>query len=722
MASIDLAKYIATIEADTSGLSKGLDSADGLIQNKIGGMINWSKVAIAGMVTGVVASVGVTIKKGLDSFIEFENEMNTVYTLLPDITAESMSKMEQQVKDLSNEMGILPDEIIPALYQSLSASVPEENVFDFLEVAQKGAIAGMSSTETSVDALVAVINSYRMEADEAEDVSDILFTTIKNGITSMDELGHSLSNVTPVASDLGVSFGDVGAQLATITSGGTPTAQATTQMRQGLLELSKEGTKTSELFKELSGKSFRDFIAEGGNVNEALALMEQHAKDNDLSISDLFGSVQAGQWALQLTGENAEVFAENLENMANSAGATQQAYETMDNGIGRSFEKIKVAMSNMVLELGERLAPVVASAVDYIIEIMPTIQNVVETVFSVIGDVISVFVNIIDWLVENIKQFVVDNEELFTSVWETIEFTFNAIVEIIEIAIEIITKIWDTFGEYITKNITIVWDTISKVFKNALNIIKGILDVAIGLFTGDWERMGKGLEKIAKNLWEAIKTIFQNAFKLIENIMQTAISTLTGIAKSIMEGIFNAFKTVWNGITNWISNVFSALARTITNFGSTFYNAGRDIFNSVWDGLKDIWRSISSWVSDKVSWIADKLAFWRKSEKEMSSSSVSTSTPSYDVGTPFVPADGLAYLHKGEAVIPAQYNPFTTTNNAFGGNTININEGDIKLEVKGNLDKEILPEVRKMIDQAKNYSMNRLVNELNKNGIRPVTV
>lgn len=30
--------------------------------------------------------------------------------------------------------------------------------------------------------------------------------------------------------------------------------------------------------------------------------------------------------------------------------------------------------------------------------------------------------------------------------------------------------------------------------------------------------------------------------------------------------------------------------------------------------------------------------------------------PSYDVGTPYVPSDGPAYLHKGEAVVPAEFN------------------------------------------------------------------
>ena len=30
--------------------------------------------------------------------------------------------------------------------------------------------------------------------------------------------------------------------------------------------------------------------------------------------------------------------------------------------------------------------------------------------------------------------------------------------------------------------------------------------------------------------------------------------------------------------------------------------------------------------------------------------------PQYEQGTPFVPNDGLAFLHRGEAVIPSQYN------------------------------------------------------------------
>lgn len=724
---IDLASYVARIETDTSGLNTGLDSADGLLKSKVGGMVNWSKVAIGGLVAGVVAGIGVTIKKGIDSFIEFEEQMNSVYTLLPDITQGAMSQMEQQVKDLSKEMGILPNEIIPALYESLSAGVSEDNVFNFLEVAQKGAIAGVTETSTMVDGLTSILNAYQLEATEAGKISDIMFQTIKFGKTSADELANSLYNVIPTASSLGVSFEEVGAGLATITAQGTPTSVATTQMRQMFVELSKESAKTSQLFRELSGQSFKEFISSGGSVQEALQMLEQYAKDNNIAINDLFGSVEAGNAALQLTGGSTELFARNLGEMANSAGATEMAFDTMDQGIGRSIEKIKVGMSGTILDLGEKLSPAVAKATDYILEAMPTISNIVETTFNIIGDVVGGFVVVVDWLVENIKQFVSDNEALFTSVADTIKLVFDGIIEFANAFIELFKTIWDKYGEDIVAFAKKHWDSIKTTIDGVLKVITGIIQAFTALLSGDWKKFGEALKTIIDGAWKAIKGIFDNYINLVSGVMNGAIRILSDIARTIMEGIWNAFKWVWDSITRWISDAFDAVGRAISNFGRSFYNAGRDIFSSLWDGLKDIWSNLSSWVSDKVEWIANKLAFWKKSEREMDtgSSSFSRGTssyrniPQYAVGTPFVPSDQLAFLHKGEAVIPAKYNPYNGGSGVGGGNVLTIEQGDIHFTVQGSMDETILPKVERMIRREIYRATEEKVRGLKARGIFP---
>src|SRR5207302_1808515 len=140
--------------------------------------------------------------------------------------------------------------------------------------------------------------------------------------TTFNELSTSLFNVTPVAASLGVSFGDVTAALAAMTAQGVPTSVATTQLRQLLAELSKEGQVAAKNFEQLAGKSFRQFIAEGGNVQQALQLMERGAKASGVGINDLFGSVEAGGAALALTGKGTQVFTSNLKEMGQAAGAT----------------------------------------------------------------------------------------------------------------------------------------------------------------------------------------------------------------------------------------------------------------------------------------------------------------------------------------------------------------------------------------------------------------
>lgn len=697
---IDLATYSANFELDDSGLKTGLANADKTLKNESTKFGKWFKVGLAGTMAAVTAAIGAEIKKSAESFMDFQNGMNQVFTLLPDISEQAMGEMGDQVKQLSKDMGVLPDEVIPALYQSLSASVPEDNVFEFLETAQKGAIAGITETETVVDGLTTVLNSYHMEATEADKISDILFTTIKYGKTSMEELSGSMSQVTPIASTLGVDFEDIGAALATMTAQGANTATSATQLRQMFAELSKEGTKTSDTFKEIAGKSFKDFIAEGHNVSDALQLMEGYAKANGLEINDLFGSIQAGQAALMLTGESAEMFANNLDNMSNSAGATDQAFGTMENSVARNIDKIKANMEIMREELGESLAPVLANVTDYIVEAMPTIQNIIQVTFDVVGDVISVFVDVLDWLTDNIQNLVANNEESFTEMKDTISNIFAEMKEIIQTFVDIAKSIWDKYGENLLAITQNIWNAIKDVFQGVLKIIEGILMVFGGLLTGDWEQTLEGLKIIASGAWQAIKSIFTNGVEIIKNIVSMAGTALKNIATTVMDLMWQGFKFVWDKITGWFGDVFSSLFNWFGGLGSKFTNIGRDMLNWVWDGMKGIWTSITNWVSNTVNWLADKLAFWRRSKTEMEQpvAPKGSKLPSYDIGTKFVPSDQIALIHKGEAIIPAKYNPFNPNNNSTKTRTKveKVEKGD-KYDI--HIDKVVTDDARSFIDE-----------------------
>ena len=90
--------------------------------SRVGGQIN--KVF-----AGIGVAAGAVATKSLGEFRAFEDGMNEVFTLLPGISSEAMDQMSADILQVSKEIGKLPQDVIPSLYNSLSAGVPPDNVF-----------------------------------------------------------------------------------------------------------------------------------------------------------------------------------------------------------------------------------------------------------------------------------------------------------------------------------------------------------------------------------------------------------------------------------------------------------------------------------------------------------------------------------------------------------------------------------------------------------------
>ncbi|KLI28465.1 phage tail tape measure protein [Brachyspira hyodysenteriae] len=362
----------------TTDLERGFDKI-GKSFDKFGSLATKSlTVPIAAGTTAFALAT----KKATD----FDNGMREVLTLLPKLGSEGFESLKQETLAFSKEIGKVPEEVVPALYQSLSAGVPRENVFEFLKTAGEAAIAGVAELKTSVDGLTSVTNAYGTEVLNVNRASDIMFQTVKLGKTDFTQLSKSLFNVIPTASALGVQFEDIGAAIAVMTAQGTPTSVATTQIRQALVELNKEGTAASIAFEELTGKIFKDFIAEGGTLQEALQMMSEAADKNNKDISSMFSSVEAANAGLALSGDNASKFKDYLDQMNNSLGATAEAFKKIDDGPARQFEKIKAELSALVIELGNSLLPVVNEDLLPVIrdKAVPIAEKMILTIISLI--------------------------------------------------------------------------------------------------------------------------------------------------------------------------------------------------------------------------------------------------------------------------------------------------------------------------------------------------
>lgn len=362
----------------TTDLEKGF--------NKIGkAFSNFGSLATKSLTVPIVASttaMGLASKKA----IEFDNGMREVLTLLPELGNESFEKLKNQALSFSKDIGKAPEETVKALYQALSAGIPRENVFEFLKTAGEASIAGVSDLRTSVDGLTSVTNAYGSEILNAQKASDIMFQTVKLGKTDFTQLSNNLYNVIPIASAIGVQFEDIGAAIAAMTAQGVPTSVATTQMKQALSELNKEGSVAYETFKQISGESFKDFIVEGGNLQEALQMMSDYAEKTGKEVTSMFSSVDAGNAVLALSGQNASKFKDYLDQVRNSVGATSEAFKKIDDGAARQFERLKAELSALVIELGNNALPLINESFIPLFRdtLVPIIDDAIRTISSLI--------------------------------------------------------------------------------------------------------------------------------------------------------------------------------------------------------------------------------------------------------------------------------------------------------------------------------------------------
>lgn len=166
----------------------------------------------------------------IDLGSDFENSFSKVTTLV-DESVLSLNELSSGILDLSNTFGESVNNINSAAYQALSASVNSADLLDVLNTAQKSAVAGFTDTETAIDGLTNVINSYGFEIEKTDYIANAFLVTQNLGKTTFGELASSIGQVAPLANQLGVSIEDVLASVASLTAQGVSTSEAITNIK-----------------------------------------------------------------------------------------------------------------------------------------------------------------------------------------------------------------------------------------------------------------------------------------------------------------------------------------------------------------------------------------------------------------------------------------------------------------------------------------------------------
>lgn len=414
---IKLEKRLKGLDSGTGKLDDDLedaaDSAEDLADNaedagdelgdaagsgeSLGGSLNGAKVAALALVAGVVA-IAAAVFKATQGFFALEKAVIEVATLV-DTAVVSNQELTDAVISLSNEFGQDVTDVAAGLYQAISAGANAgEEANEVLRVSLVLAKGALTDTATAVDIITTATNAFSSQGLEASRAADILFATVKAGKTNLDELAASFALVAPIAASVGISFEEINAAIATLTLGGTRTAQANTQIRAAIAGLLRPTEELTNIFNAAGFASAQAAFEQEG-LAFAFDIVRQAVGDDIAPLQKLVGSIEGVNAIVQLTGDNLQTFARITDDVTDSLGnndaaaakvaaTLQDQFTVATNQISNAFDQFGKLFAPIFTDLAQVLASTLTVIVEFVRENQELIQAVVNLAAVITGFIV----------------------------------------------------------------------------------------------------------------------------------------------------------------------------------------------------------------------------------------------------------------------------------------------------------------------------------------------
>ncbi len=362
----------------------------------------------AAVVGALGAAAGAAIKYAAD----FETSFAKVTTLLDENTVD-FENYKKEILDVSNETGMAANDVATSVYDALSAGVSSDKAVSFVKKAYKLSKGGFTEIAKSVDLLTTIQNAYQLSTKKTTHISNVLLNTQNKGKVLVGELAQYMGKVIPVASAYGVSLEQLGAGYAILTARGIKAAQSTTYLKSLFDELAKvkynsKGAAISlgAQLKDLTGKTFADFMKEGKSVADVLNILYKSVGKNNTAFGQLFSKSNARSAALALMKAGVKKFNTELKGMKNSSGVAEKAYNKMANTAAHKTEVLKTNIQNSAIAIGDGMLPVVEELLSYVEKNLPEIQRMAQGLGRKLGKDLKWILDNADTVIADIKAII----------------------------------------------------------------------------------------------------------------------------------------------------------------------------------------------------------------------------------------------------------------------------------------------------------------------------
>jgi TP901 family phage tail tape measure protein len=363
-----------TLLGDASKLNATLQTASGRLKSFGKSTTAIGKSLQTRLALPLALAGGAAIKMATD----FDKSMTKVKSLVG-IAGDEVDRMGATAKTMAKEFGVSSSKAAEALFFITSAGLRGDEAMQTLEASLMASAVGLGETATIADLATSAMNAYGSDTLGAANATDVLTAAVREGKLSSEDLAGAMGAVLPMASNMGVQFHEVGAAFAAMSRTGTNASEAATQLNAIMLGIMKP-TKTAADNMELLGLSsagLRQQIKDEGLLS-VMNTLRDASEQNAGAFELAFGSVRALRGVLDLTGKSMDSTRTIFENMNDTAGMTQTAFDAT----AQSAEfRLRKAMNSSKESFAQLGATLLTGFLPIFQQVSTAIQNVFNAFF-----------------------------------------------------------------------------------------------------------------------------------------------------------------------------------------------------------------------------------------------------------------------------------------------------------------------------------------------------
>lgn len=634
-------------------------------------LANLAADAIMRAVDGIKNLVGNVIELGQN----FTSTMSEV-SAISGATGEDFEKLEACAREYGATTVFSASNAAEALkYMSLAGWDADQSTSALGGVLNLAAASGMELGAAS-DMVTDYLSAFAMEAGDAAYFADLLSYAQSHSNTTAEALGEAYKNCAANLNAAGQDVETVTSLLEGMANQGYKGSEAGTAMAAIMRDITngmKDGAikigETSVAVMDAQGnfRDLTDILTEVeaatngmGDAERAVALSSTFTADStkglNLILNEGMDNIAGYEEELRGASGSAEEMANIMnDNLSGDVAAMNSAFEELGlkiydalesklragvqfitNGVipaiewlGGHIPEVTIAVSGLGAVIAAMnwgtISSKIAMVKGALVKLAAALGGVSLPAIAIIAVITAValaFTNL--W--KNNEEF----RNKITAIWDGIKAKFdefgqgivdrlNALGFKFEDITEVMKAVWDGFCEVLAPIFEGVFQQISNILNEALDILTGLFDIFAGIFTGDWDMVWQGVQEVFGAVWDFVVATFENWISTFTSLADTVLgwfgtdwetvwtnvktffsdtwNAISSFFSGILTGIKTFFTDTWNAIVSFLSGILSGIYSSVTGTMTEIHDTFTNIWDSITGFLSGAWETIKNIVT-----------------------------------------------------------------------------------------------------------------------------